>query len=205
MRDTKKEKLTGAPPVADFLELGAAGELVRLAREEIEASVRRRPFASAERLDEACRRHPVLSEARGAFVTIYVSGQLRGCLGEIDPEEPLLEVVLRCARRVPLHDYRFDPVQPAELSRLTFKISVLTPPRLVENLSDIQIGRDGLIVRDNGRAGLLLPEVPQEYGWDLATFLKHLWQKAGIPAGVPAQQVQLWSFSSQIISSPPDD
>lgn len=175
--------------------------LIRLARAALESAVLRQAGPGETALDEARRGHPALAQARGAFVTIYVGGELRGCLGEIEPEDDLAEVVVRCARRVPVSDHRFDPVRPWELGALTFKVSALTPLEPVAALEEIRLGEHGLLVRHDGRVGLLLPEVPVEYGWDLPTFLAHLWRKAGLPSGTPVAAVQLWRFSSQVIAS----
>lgn len=183
------------------LDREAGRELAALARAAIEAAVRRRPEPAAGELTALCRRRPVLGRAMGAFVTIYVDWELRGCLGEVEPEGPLADVVARCARRVALHDRRFSPVREAELGSLTFNISVLTPPEPVAALEEIQIGTHGLIVRHDGQAGLLLPDVPVEYGWDRATFLVHLWRKAGLSPRITPGEAKLWKFTTQIVNS----
>lgn len=175
--------------------------LIQLARAGLESAVLRQAGPSEATLAEVRRRHPALGQTRGAFVTIYVDGQLRGCLGEIEPEDDLASVVARCARRVPLCDRRFDPVRSWELGALTFKVSALTAPEPVASPDEIRLGEHGLIVRHDGRTGLLLPEVPVEYGWDLPAFLAHLWRKAGLPPETPLEAVQLWRFSSQVIAS----
>jgi AmmeMemoRadiSam system protein A len=184
-----------------ILDSAAQKSLARLARMAIEAAVTQRPEPSAEHLVALCREYPTLGWPLGAFVTIYVDGELRGCLGEVEPEDPLAEVVARCARRVPLHDYRFAPVRSGELGQLTFKVSVLSMPAPVESPEEIELGVHGLIVRQDGHTGLLLPEVPLEYGWDRATFLRQLWHKAGLKPGVPLSAVRLWRFTSHVIDS----
>lgn len=183
------------------LDDAARRELAALARAGVESAVLHRPEPTAAEVAGLCRRHPSLGQAMGAFVTIYVEGQLRGCLGEVEPEGPLADVVLRCARRVALYDRRFLPVRAAEVAALTFSVSVLTPPEPVTALDEIQIGTHGLIVRHDGHAGLLLPDVPVEYGWDVKTFLTHLWRKAGLSPRVSVARARLWRFRSQIISS----
>lgn len=110
-------------------------------------------------------------------------------------------MVARCARRVALFDHRFLPVREAELEALTLKISVLTPPEAVTVLEEILIGTHGLIVRHEGQAGLLLPDVPVEYGWDRPTFLVHLWRKAGLSPRIAPSEAKLWKFKTQIINS----
>ena len=183
------------------LDRAAQEALVRLTWSALEAAVQHTQGPTRQDIAHALKTHPGLAEPRGAFVTVYVAGQLRGCLGEIEPEIPLAEVVERCARRAPRHDTRFDPVRPDELTRLSFNISVLSPNEPVGTLEQIEIGRHGLLVRHAGHLGLLLPEVPVEHGWDGTTFLRHLWQKAGLDANVPVDAVQLWRFSTQLIES----
>lgn len=178
--------------------------LIRLTRSTLESAVQHRPPPPRAELNRLGLAHPRLAQPRGAFVTIYVADLLRGCLGEVEPEAPLLDVVVRCAQRVPLYDYRFPAVRAAELGALTFKISVLGMPERVESLSEVRIGTHGLMVRHDGQAGLLLPDVAVEYGWDVPTFLDHLWRKAGIPAHVPLMAVQLWRFTSQLLGSADD-
>ena len=183
------------------LDLATQDRLVQLGWAAMESAVTRRPGPQAAELAEACREFPMLGRAMGAFVTIYVDGQLRGCLGEVEPEDRLIDAVIRCARRVPLYDYRFEAVRIDELPALTFKISVLSEPQPVQSPEEIEIGVHGLIVRHEGHVGLLLPDVPLEYGWGVKVFLEHLWRKAGIHHGVPVSAVQLECFTSQIVNS----
>jgi uncharacterized protein len=184
-----------------FIDRKAQEKLVYLASATIGSTVRGEGGLAADERLRIRENVPVLHQPMGAFVTIYVANELRGCLGEIEPDDPLAEVVVRCARRVPLHDHRFSPVRVGELARLGFKISVLSLPEPLNSTDQIQIGRHGLIVRHKGNSGLLLPEVPLEHGWDVPAFLKHLWIKAGIKDSIPVSAAHLWSFTSQIISS----
>lgn len=140
-----------------------------------------------------------LLERRGVFVTVYVGDELHGCLGEIDPYDGLAPATARCAAHATYADGRFSPVRERELPDLSYKISVMTPLQPVASTDAIVIGRDGLLVRHERRLGLLLPDVPVEYGWDVPTFLKHLWRKAGFPPDLPLEAVTLASFQTQII------
>lgn len=176
-------------------------ELVFQAWSAIQASVRRETGPAEEILATAQRACPALASLRGAFVTIYVEEQLRGCLGEIEPEDALIEVVVRCARNTARSDYRFAPINAVELDRVGFKISVLSPPQPLQPGQEIRIGTHGLIARHLGQSGLLLPDVPVEYGWDTPTFFKQLWRKAGIDPQVAISEVSLWTFTSEIIPS----
>lgn len=125
---------------------------------------------------------PEASEGRGAFVTLRVkaTGDLRGCIGLVEPREPLREAVRRAAVGAAFHDPRFPPVGAEELSHLTLDVSVLgllqaSAPEAVE------VGRHGVVVRKGARSGLLLPQVAVEQGWDRETLLGQTCRKAGLP------------------------
>lgn len=182
-----------------YLDTAAAETLVGLVAQAVEAAIRGGPVPPETLIRQAMERHPRLAKPAGAFVTLYVNGHLRGCLGEMEPRDSLAQVAIRCAQRTPLYDYRFDPVRPDEIEDLSFKISVLTPLEPLRSVDDIRIGEDGLLVRHGHRQGVLLPDVPLEYGWDVPTYLKHLWRKAGIDDAVPVDRVELWRFGSQVI------
>ena len=123
----------------------------------------------------------------GAFVTLktFPGGDLRGCIGYPDPIFPLAEAILRAAQGA-CHDPRFPPLRPEELDQVVVEVSVLTPPEesKVEPRKDLPkhlvIGKDGLIVERGAFRGLLLPQVPVEWGWDVITFLEQACMKAGL-------------------------
>lgn len=122
-----------------------------------------------------------LLEKRGAFVTLKKEGNLRGCIGRIISDEPLYKTVRDMSIASATEDPRFSPVQLEELKDIEIEISVLTPFSEVKDLSRIEVGRDGLLIRKGFYSGLLLPQVPGEFGWDREEFLKHLCLKAGLP------------------------
>ena len=123
----------------------------------------------------------------GVFVTLYKVEDLRGCIGLPTPERKLYQSLVDAAIASATEDPRFPPVRYEELSDISFEVTVLTPPEEinVENTSEypsrIKVGRDGLIVRWEFGAGLLLPQVPVEYGWNEEEFLNHTCEKAGAP------------------------
>jgi AmmeMemoRadiSam system protein A len=121
-----------------------------------------------------------LQHARGVFVTLRYHGQLRGCIGQVQTKTPLYETVCQAARSAATHDPRFQAVTPEELNGLTISISILSPFTPTKNKDKIQIGRDGLYIRRADMAGLLLPQVAEERGWDTETFLAQTCQKAGL-------------------------
>ncbi len=123
----------------------------------------------------------------GVFVTLNKKENLRGCIGFPTPDRILHQSLLGAAIASSTEDPRFAPVRFEELDEITFEVTVLTPPVEIkaknpsEYLKMIRIGRDGLIVKLEFGAGLLLPQVPVEYGWNEEEFLGHTCEKAGAP------------------------
>jgi AmmeMemoRadiSam system protein A len=153
-------------------------QLLRLARTTIAAVLERRPTETNEAdFDETLRK------PSGVFVTLTThDDDLRGCIGSIEPVAPLYKAVVASAINAAFRDPRFNPVREGELDALRIEISVMGPIERVTNVEDIVVGRDGLIVSRGRNAGLLLPQVATDYGWDRETFLRHTCQKAGLPA-----------------------
>lgn len=122
---------------------------------------------------------------RGAFVTLRIGVELRGCLGHISPDRPLGELIPGLAVAAARDDPRFPPLTPDELDQVTIEISVLTTPQVVDpgDSSVIVIGRDGLIVERGSARGLLLPQVAPEQRWSARQFLDATCEKAGLPRG----------------------
>ncbi len=147
--------------------------LLRYARDTIAAHLKGSPPPPRVALEDP-RDHS------GAFVTLHTGGDLRGCIGFPGSSEPLDEVVGRCAIAAATEDPRFPPLSAEELPGLELEISVLTPIRPVADLTEIEVGRDGLVAQDGFRRGLLLPQVATERRWDRETFLTHTCLKAGL-------------------------
>ena len=123
-----------------------------------------------------------LRQDRGAFVTLKLDGELRGCIGYTVAMQPLAETVRDVAAFAALRDPRFRPVTTGELEHLSYEISVLSPLRRVADINQINIGEHGLVIVKAGRRGLLLPQVATEQGWDRNTLLEQTAIKAGLPA-----------------------
>lgn len=136
-----------------------------------------------------------LSEPGAAFVTWKRDGRLRGCIGTVHPYRPLSEDVAAHALDALQHDPRFPPARAPEFPRYRLEISVLGPLEAVASPPEgIEVGRHGLFVRKGVRAGLLLPQVAVEWGWDVPSFLAQSCLKAGLPsdawcAGAPPAEV----------------
>ncbi|MBI2214570.1 MAG: AmmeMemoRadiSam system protein A [Acidobacteria bacterium] len=166
----------GIPAASGLLGRDDREALLRIARESIAARLRHTP-PPGERRSEA------LERPAGAFVTLTIDGDLRGCIGTLDASRPLHRAVSESAVSAAMRDPRFPPLTPGELESVRLEISVLGDFVPVLDPTDIVIGRDGLMIRAGGRSGLLLPQVPVEHGWDVMTFLERLCVKAGLPPG----------------------
>lgn len=141
----------------------------------------------------------LLTREMGAFVTLKISGNLRGCIGNVIGNRPLHETVAEMAKSAAFQDPRFPPLQPGEFESLEVEISVLSPLTPCPDPQRIEPGRHGLMVRQGGRSGLLLPQVATEHGWDRETFLRHTCGKAGLPAGCwQDSQTQIFWFEAVI-------
>ena len=142
-----------------------------------------------------------LEKPAAALVTLTLEGVLRGCVGYSEPLYPLHQMISRCARSAASEDFRFQPVGRSELSELRISISVLSPLEKVDNLENIVVGRDGLLVVDSERRGLLLPQVAPEQGWDREGFLNGVCRKAGLlDSAWRTGRVEVFVFQTQNFS-----
>jgi uncharacterized protein len=156
------------------------GMLLRLAREALEKGVR---HADLFPLDLSTLT-PALRANGASFVTLTIRGQLRGCIGALEPYQPLAEDVREHAIAAALDDYRFPKVQPAELPKIHLEISRLTQPGSLhysdsdDLLAKLHPGLDGVILRDGFRRATFLPQVWEQLP-DKEEFLDHLCAKMG--------------------------
>ncbi len=117
----------------------------------------------------------------GAFVTLKKAGELRGCIGHFEADNPLYKIVQQMAIASATQDYRFNAVTLSELKSIDIEISVLTPMQKISNVNTIRLGIDGIYIRKGGRSGTFLPQVATDTGWNLEQFLGHCARdKAGI-------------------------
>jgi AmmeMemoRadiSam system protein A len=167
--------------------------LLELARAAIECHLAQRPppdHAARAALDEPC----------GAFVTLKKrpAGELRGCVGYVEPILPLGETVSRAAVAAAMRDGRFAGVTAAELPQLTVEISALGPTRRVA-AEEVEVGTHGLMIRCAGAGGVLLPHVAVEQGWDRDAFLVQICRKAGLPNDAwKRPDAQLFAFTALV-------
>jgi AmmeMemoRadiSam system protein A len=147
---------------------------------------------------------PVLREPCGAFVTLHKDDafgkrSLRGCIGRMSANLPLEETVRVMAREAAFGDPRFPPLGPGEVSQCHIEISALSPMAPCPDPRRVRVGVDGLYLTRGGRAGVLLPQVPVEQGWDLDEYLDYICVKAGLPAhSYEAPDATLYTFTAVV-------
>lgn len=170
--------------------------LLRFARAVVETTVRGGETAGVAAPAVAAPAHG------GAFVTLYKFRRLRGCMGTLDTTLPVGAAIRQAAQLAATHDPRFQPVAIGELPDLRLELSVLSPPRRMEALEQLEIGRHGIIVEQGGRRGLFLPKVAVDHRFDRETFLARCCrEKAGLAETAwrdPATRVYL--FEAQVLS-----
>jgi len=143
-------------------------------------------------------KNPKFRADGAVFVTITEKGSLRGCIGNIEPVMPLYQSVIKNAVAASSADPRFPPMTKEELKDIEVEISILSPLKPLRDVRDIQVGKQGLVIRKDGRSGIFLPQVATEFGWNRETFLEKLCAKAGLPAG-SWKNADLYTFTAEII------
>ncbi len=142
-----------------------------------------------------------LAIKRGVFVSLHKHGELRGCIGYITGYKDLIPSIVEMAQSAAFQDNRFRPVSPGEIEELEIEISILSEMILVDDVKDIEIGRDGLYLNHPYGCGILLPQVPVEWGWDVPAFLQQICYKAGLTPGSWADdKAKLYRFTAEIFS-----
>ena len=138
-----------------------------------------------------------LGEPRGAFTSLYVHGELRGCVGYVLPTCPVYRAVAETARAAAFEDHRFSSVTIAEARQLQVELSILSQPRPIR-AEDVEIGRHGLLISMSGQRGLLLPQVPVEHQWDRTAFLEQTCRKAGLPKDAWQAGATIEAFTAEV-------
>ena len=143
-------------------------------------------LSNGKRMKLESEREKKFSFNSGVFVTLNNADGLRGCIGFPMPDKKLSHGIIDAAIAAATEDPRFSPVKTNELNDIVFEVTILTSPVEItvtdpmEYLEKIKVGRDGLIIRNSFSSGLLLPQVPVEYGWNVEEFLQHTCEKAGL-------------------------
>ncbi len=142
-----------------------------------------------------------LGQRSGLFVTIRLQGKLRGCVGLIEADRPLVEVVGEVARKAAFEDPRFPPMTPTELESAEFEVSILSQIQPLKSIDEIEVGLHGVIVESGMHRGLLLPQVALEYGWNRQEFINALLHKAGLPlAAANEPGTKFFLFSAEHVT-----
>lgn len=142
---------------------------------------------------------PRLLRKSGAFVTLRIGKNLRGCIGVVQGVKPLYQTVQEAAEAAAFQDPRFSPLNKEELSKISIEISVLSPLRRISSVRKIKVGRDGLLIKMGETQGLLLPQVARKNRWSRQTFLEHVCIKAGLQKDAWMQTgTQLLTFRAQV-------
>jgi AmmeMemoRadiSam system protein A len=168
--------------------------LLRLARKAVVEAVCRRSLPHQIPSDG------IFAQRRGAFVTLHVNRRLRGCIGVIEPEEPLGDIIVRCAASAASQDPRFPPLRSDELHGLQIEISLLSAPQPIR-VEEVEIGRHGLLVIRGSTRGLLLPQVAVEHRLDVEQFVQETCRKAQLPLDAWREpDVRLLGFTCEVFS-----
>ena len=169
--------------------------LLNLARETIKARLDNCDLDIDQSQDD------VYDQKTGGFVTLHKNGQLRGCIGYVIAHKSLFDTIIDMANDAAFDDPRFPPVNKTELSEIDVGISILSELIRVINIEEIEIGRDGLLIRNNFSSGLLLPQVATEWKWDKITFLEQTCMKAGLSGNCwKKPDTEIFRFSAEIFS-----
>ena len=165
-------------------------QLLRLAHESILSALEDRKIS----LDPPTTH---FAEPRGAFTSLYLRGELRGCVGYVLPISSVYRAVADTARAAAFEDNRFYPVTLVEARDLEIELSILSPPKPL-HAEEVEIGRHGLLISMAGYRGLLLPQVPVEHHWDRETFLEHTCRKAGLPPDAWRKGAKIEAFTAEV-------
>lgn len=164
--------------------------LLHLAHESILSTLEHREIA----LDSPT---PHLAEPRGAFTTLYLHQELRGCVGYVLPISSVYRAVAETARAAAFEDTRFYPVTIEEARHLQIELSILSAPKPI-CAEAVEVGRHGLLISTPFRRGLLLPQVPIEHQWDRVTFLEQTCRKAGLPLDAWQKGAAIEAFTAEV-------
>ena len=124
------------------------------------------------------KKYPLLKEKLGAFVTLTINHQLRGCIGYIIGREPLFDTICSAAIHAAVNDPRFSALKKSELEKIHIEISILSEFVPIKNYDEIILGKHGLYL-DEGGGGLLLPQVATEQKMNREQFLSAICNKSG--------------------------
>jgi len=168
-----------------FISLFIDGEEMKLSQEEKEILLRAARESILEEFSECdvskvdYKAYPKLKMELGAFVTLHINNELRGCIGYIIAQKPLFETIVEAAKHAAFGDPRFPELSRDEVDKIEIEISVLSQFEPIKSYDEIEVGKHGLLLEEGGRA-VLLPQVATEQNYNRAQFLTALCHKAGL-------------------------
>jgi len=169
-------------------------KLLKLARKSIETYLKSSQKLVMEADDSE------LNAPLGAFVTLTIDEQLRGCIGRFGPTDSLWKTVLNMAVEAAVHDPRFPVVTEKELDKIDIEISVLSLLEECKDVNKIEVGVHGLEIEKGWYRGVLLPQVATDYNWDRETFLEHTCLKAGLSKNAWKEGAKIFTFTAQVFN-----
>jgi len=195
----KKAKGSGGDAMSEKINFSNSEKkkLFQIARKSIMAALKREAVPHFDVKEEN------LLLKRGVFVTLTNHGRLRGCIGHFGDDIPLWEIVSQMAVAAATQDYRFayNPVTSKEMDEIDIKISILSPLKRIKSIDEIEVGKHGIWIMQEGRSGTYLPEVATEMGWNRQEFVEHCAaEKAGLPADAWKKGAEMYIYSSQVLS-----
>ncbi len=168
--------------------------LLKIARDTIFSYVKERKIPKIENIT-----NQKFLAHQGAFVTIKINHNLRGCIGTFTSDKPLYRTIIDMAVSSSTQDPRFNPLSADELKNISLEISVLSELKLIKNVDEIKVGTHGIYIIRGYYRGVLLPQVATEYKWDRDTFLQQTCFKAGLPADAwKDPNTEIYIFSAQV-------
>lgn len=183
-----------------MLNAGEQKELIDVAWKSIRRRVHGESPQNREELPRRRDDDDPLYDPSGAFVTLYKLGELRGCLGLIVSESPLVEMIAELAGRAATEDPRFATVTEDELDDIHIEISILSPFAEVSSIDEIKVGTHGLFIHAGMYRGLLLPQVAVTHHWDRTQFLEETCIKAGLARDQwKHAETKIYIFSAEIV------
>jgi len=187
---------THVPPPLSKLDPTEQQTLLKLARDTIQRYLEQGRGAQFDLAAYALT--PRLHQPAAVFVTLRSAGMLRSCIGQVQALQPLYEAVMGRAIAAAVADPRFPPLQLSELPHITIEISILTPLQPLADWQQIELGRDGIMIRKGEHEAIFLPEVATELKCSRAEFWRQLCLKAGLhPEAYKEKDAELFVFTTQ--------
>lgn len=171
-------------------------KLLKIARDTIIEYVTNKKVLEVKETD------PALNQTLGAFVTLHINKELRGCIGNIIGQKPLYLTIRDMAIASASEDPRFSPLTKGEIPLIHIEISVLSTLKEIKNPDEITLGKHGVLVKSGSKGGVFLPQVASQTCWTKEEFMGNLCKhKAGLPQDAWKKgQCEIHIFSAEVFS-----